>query len=60
MTSDKTYCERIVFVTWPSQLARVDEWRRRQNPIPSRNEAMRTLLDFALDVKEREKREDAE
>ena len=49
--------ERITFVTWPAQLARVDDWRTKQRPVPSRNEAMRTLLDWALDRLEREERE---
>ena len=29
---------------------RVDQWRIRQRPIPSRSEAIRTLVEHALDL----------
>ena len=34
----------------PRLIARVDEWRRQQPDIPTRSEAMRRLLDRALDA----------
>ncbi len=36
----------IVLHTW---LARVEEWRSKQRPIPNRSEAIRMLVDSALD-----------
>jgi uncharacterized protein len=32
-------------------LQRIDEWRRRQNDIPSRAETIRRLIEIALKVK---------
>lgn len=46
--------QRVTFVTWREQLARIDDWRTKRRPVPSRNEAIRALLDYALDIKERE------
>jgi metal-responsive CopG/Arc/MetJ family transcriptional regulator len=35
----------------PQMIARVDAWRRVQPDLPSRAEAIRRLVDFALDRK---------
>jgi hypothetical protein len=40
--------QRVAFVTRRSQLDAVDEWRVTQRPIPSRNEAIRRLIDLGL------------
>jgi hypothetical protein len=42
--------ERVTFVTWPEQLRRLERWRARQSPIPSRNDAIRRLLGRQLDA----------
>lgn len=42
--------QRVPFVTRKSQLEAVDQWRTEQRPIPSRNEAIRRLIDLGLEV----------
>jgi hypothetical protein len=44
--------QRIPFVTRKSQLDAIDEWRTRRRPIPSRNEAIRRLIDIALQLQQ--------
>ena len=39
---------RLQMVIAPSQVALVDEWRRRQPDLPSRSEAIRRLVDVGL------------
>jgi hypothetical protein len=47
--------QKVTFMTYRSQIERIDRWRGRQgSPIPSRNLAMRMLLDQALEAAERE------
>lgn len=47
--------QRVSFITRRSQLEAVDQWRTKQRPIPSRNEALRQLIDRGLEaVGERE------
>jgi hypothetical protein len=40
--------QRLTLVTRRSQLEAIDEWREGQRPIPSRNEAIRQLIDLGL------------
>ena len=41
---------RVGFETRPSQIEAIDRWRAHQHPIPSRNEAIRKLIDSGLAV----------
>jgi len=40
--------QRVTLVTRRSQLDAIDAWRVKQRPIPSRNEAIRQLIDRGL------------
>lgn len=40
--------KRIPFATDEEQLRAIDEWRRQQQDLPSRSEAIRRLIDIAL------------
>jgi hypothetical protein len=40
--------QRVTFVTRLSQIRAIDEWRRRQPDLPNKNEAIRRLIDIAL------------
>jgi hypothetical protein len=42
--------QRVTFVTRLSQIQAIDEWRRRQPDLPNKNEAIRRLIDLALQV----------
>ena len=42
--------QKITFVTYLAQLARLDSWRGKQRPIPSRNEVIRRAIDQWLDT----------
>lgn len=44
---------RIQVVTTQAWVDRLEEWRRLQPKIPSKSEAIRTLVDMALDAMER-------
>lgn len=46
---DKSPTERVQLVTTAAWMERVEEWRRRQPKIPSKSEAIRLLVDQALD-----------
>jgi metal-responsive CopG/Arc/MetJ family transcriptional regulator len=48
--------EKFLLVTPASLLERVDEWRRRQPDIPTRSEAIRRLMAYALDADDKRKR----
>jgi len=45
---------RLQMVITPSQVARIDQWRGREPGVPSRSEAIRQLVEFALHWKELE------
>lgn len=45
---DETKDKRFEMVAEASWLKRVDDWRRKQEPIPSRAEAIRRLVTAAL------------
>ncbi len=45
--------ERVQIVAPSSWLQRIEEWRRKQPRIPNRSEAIRILVDLALDAQER-------
>jgi hypothetical protein len=47
--------ERVPFATSKEQVKRLDEWRRRQEDLPTRSEAIRRLLDIAMDLEEGQK-----
>jgi len=47
--------QRVPFATDREQLAAIDEWRRRQPDLPSRSEAIRRLLDLALQQADRQR-----
>jgi metal-responsive CopG/Arc/MetJ family transcriptional regulator len=40
---------RVQIVTSENWLERIDEWRRKQPRIPNRSEAIRVLVDWALE-----------
>lgn len=42
--------ERLQLVAPPSWIARIDDWRRRQPKIANRSEAIRLLVEKALDA----------
>jgi len=46
----ETPTERIQVVAPGSWVQRVEEWRRKQPRIPNRSEAIRILVDLALDT----------
>ncbi|WP_108609195.1 hypothetical protein [Aminobacter sp. MSH1] len=46
---DGTPTERIQIVAPQTWVARIEEWRRKQPRIPSKSEAIRILVDKALD-----------
>jgi hypothetical protein len=50
MDSGKPAQRRMPFVTTEDQLERIDRWRGQLLPIPSRNEAIKRLVDFGLDA----------
>lgn len=54
MDSEKPAQHRMPFVTTKEQIDRIDRWRGRQLPIPSRREAMRRLIDRGLEAEERD------
>ncbi len=41
---------RIPIFLTDEQLARIDDWRRQQTDLPSRAEAIRRLLNLALEI----------
>lgn len=45
--------ERVQIVTTAAWVARVEEWRRKQPKIPSKSEAIRMLVDQALESGEK-------
>jgi metal-responsive CopG/Arc/MetJ family transcriptional regulator len=47
---DGVETERVQIVAPASWISRIDEWRRTQKKIPSRSEAIRILVDKALDA----------
>lgn len=47
---DGVETERVQIVAPASWISRIDEWRRTQKKIPSRSEAIRLLVDKALDA----------
>ena len=46
---EATETERVHIVAHSAWIQRVEEWRRNQARIPSRSEAIRILVDLALD-----------
>lgn len=48
MTDNEAQSIRFEMRAAPSWLQRVDDWRRQQSDIPSRAEAIRRLVDKAL------------
>jgi hypothetical protein len=44
--------ERLNMVVPPAWLARIESWRAQQRPIPTLSEAVRELVDQALDAAE--------
>lgn len=42
--------ERVQLVTTAAWMERLEEWRRKQPRIPSKSEAIRMLVDRALDA----------
>lgn len=59
---DGSSTERVQIVAPASWLERIEAWRRRQVKIPSKSEAIRILVDQALEAGENElrRREEAE
>lgn len=49
--------QRVPFVTRKSQLDAIDEWRTKRRPIPSRNEAIRHLVDRGLETEAKEEQQ---
>lgn len=48
--------QRIQLVASLSFVRKVDEWRRRQEDLPSRSEAIRRLVEAALEAEERKRK----
>ncbi len=46
---------RLQMVIAPSQVAAIDAWRKKQEDLPSRSEAIRRLVDSALAKGEKRK-----
>ena len=46
---------RIIMIASEPLLDRVEEWRRQQPRIPTKSEAVRILVEQALDARERQK-----
>lgn len=46
--NEEQQTERLQMRVAPSFLAKVDEWRASQRPLPSRSEAIRMLVEAAL------------
>jgi hypothetical protein len=53
---DATDTERVQIVAPSSWIQRVEEWRRNQARIPSRSEAIRILVDLALEREAKKER----
>jgi len=51
---DGSATERVQIVAPASWLERIEEWRRRQAKIPSKSEAIRILVDQALEAGRRD------
>lgn len=51
--SEKKTEERIMLHMTSAQRHRIDDWRRRQPDLPGMSEAIRRLIDAALDTAER-------
>lgn len=45
---EESATERVQIVAPASWIARIEEWRSKQRPIPSRSEAIRILVDRTL------------
>jgi metal-responsive CopG/Arc/MetJ family transcriptional regulator len=45
--------EQVVVRLQPDLLSKIDKWRRNQDDLPSRAEAMRRLVDQSLDSKKK-------
>lgn len=48
--ADDSQTERLQMRVSPEFLTRVDEWRRKQIDLPSRSEAIRRLVEKALEA----------
>jgi hypothetical protein len=46
--SGEKFPETTAVRIWSDQLAKIDDWRGARRPIPSRNAAVRELIDLAL------------
>lgn len=47
---DKSPTARIYMLAPEAWVARIDEWRAQRRPIPTRSEAIRLLVDEALEA----------
>ena len=45
--------QRVQIVAQPRWVKRIEQWRGRQSKIPTRSEAIRQLVDEALDAREK-------
>jgi hypothetical protein len=50
---DQSPTERVQLVTTAAWMERLEEWRRKQPRIPSKSEAIRMLVERALDAERR-------
>ncbi len=48
--SDELKSVRLQMVIAPSQVERIDAWRKEQDDLPSRSEAIRRLVDLGLNA----------
>lgn len=46
--ADELKSERITTMMTPAEVRAVDDWRRTQDPLPSRGEAIRRLIEAGL------------
>jgi metal-responsive CopG/Arc/MetJ family transcriptional regulator len=50
MDSKSAKSVRLQMVISPEEIARIDNWRRHQTPLPSRSEAIRQLIALGLEA----------
>ena len=48
MTDTEDLSERVSLATSKAQIRRIDDWRRKQEDLPTRAEAMRHLIERGL------------
>lgn len=55
MSNTELKSTRLQMVIEPSLIDRIDRWRAKQRPIPSRSEAIREMVKTMLDIVEKDR-----